>query len=91
MGDKDAGGIVKALAPALTNVVCTEIPTERLQGAGRPGTSAFEAAELASLFEAAGVAATVEVDPARAIDLATQRANEQDGVVLLAGSHYLLG
>ncbi|MDQ3729870.1 MAG: dihydrofolate synthase [Actinomycetota bacterium] len=90
MGDKDAAGIVKALAPALSSVVCTEIPLERLRGAGRPGTSTFEAVELASLFEVTGVAATVETDPDRAIALAKERAKEQGGVALIAGSHYLL-
>lgn len=90
MGDKDAVGIVEALAPALSSVVCTEIPPERLRGAGRPGTSPFAAVELVSLFEAAGVAAVVESDPVTAIALVSERAKDQGGVALIAGSHYLL-
>ena len=90
MGDKDASRIVDALAPALSAAVCTEIPAERLKGAGRPGTKAFGADELAGLFEAAGVSATVEPDPNLAIAGAKEQARERNGVALIAGSHYLL-
>ncbi len=90
MGDKDAAGIVEALAPALSAAFCTEIPPGRLEGAGRPGTTAFPAAELAALFEAAGVQAGVELDPDRAIARAKRDAREGSGVALIAGSHYLL-
>ena len=90
LGDKDAAGIAEALAPVLSEAVCTQIPPERLQGAGRPGTSSVEAWELARLLEAAGVKATVRADPAEAIDDAIGMARERSGVALLAGSHYLL-
>ena len=33
---KDAGGIVTALAPAVSHFVCTEIPPERIEGSGGP-------------------------------------------------------
>ena len=64
LADKDAGGIVAALAPALAAAVCTEIPVARLEGSGRPGTSAVPAAELVRLCEAASVPATAHAEPA---------------------------
>lgn len=90
LGDKDAAGIVRALAPALAMVVCTEIPAERLEGAGRPGTASTGAAELARLFEAAGVSATATIEPREAIGEALGLARTRGGVALIAGSHYLL-
>ncbi len=90
LGDKDASGIVRALAPVLVAAVCTEIPPERLEGAGRPGTSSVAAGELAGLFEAAGVPATIFAGPEEAIEEALALARERDGVALIAGSHYLL-
>ncbi len=90
LGDKDATGIVQALAPALAAAVCTEIPAQRLEGAGRPGTTSIAAAELARLCEAAGASASALSDPAEAIASATSSAKERGGVALIAGSHYLL-
>ena len=90
MADKDAAGIVEALAPAISAAVCTEIPPDRLEGAGRPGTAAFAASDLAGLFEAAGVPAAVDLDPDRAVASAKGQARERAGVALIAGSHYLL-
>lgn len=90
LADKDADGIVVALAPVLESAVCTEIPPARLQGVGRPGADAVPAAELARLCEAHGVAASVERDPARAVARAKAAAEERGGVALIAGSHYLL-
>ena len=90
LGDKDAQGIVRALCPAISAAVVTEIPTERLGGAGRPGTTSVPAATLARLCEQAGVPAEVAGPPADAVQLALERAREQKGVALVAGSHYLL-
>jgi len=92
LGDKDATGIIEALAPVLSAAVCTEIPPGRLEGAGRPGTSAVDAEELARLCEEAGVPASVCRDPAGAIVETLRLARDQPaGVALIAGSHYLLG
>ena len=90
LADKDAGGIVAALAPAVSTVVCTEIPVARLAGSGRPGISAVPAAELVLLCEAASVPATAHTDPAGAVALTRAMARERGGVALIAGSHYLL-
>jgi dihydrofolate synthase/folylpolyglutamate synthase len=91
LADKDAPGIVAALAPALSAAVCTEIPAARLAGSGRPGMGAVPAAELVRLCEAASVPATAHADPAGAVALARAMARDRDGVALIAGSHYLLG
>ena len=37
LADKDAAGVLAALAPRLEVAVCTELPAERLARAGRPG------------------------------------------------------
>ena len=91
LADKDVEGIVRALSPALSEVVATEIPAERLRGSGRPGMESVSAVELARLFEGAGLPASAEGDPDRAIRLAFSSAREAGGVALFAGSHYLLG
>ena len=57
LADKDAAGVIAALAPRLEAVVCTELPAERLARAGRPGARALEAARLGELARAAGLAA----------------------------------
>ena len=51
LADKDAAGVLAALAPRLEVAVCTELPAERLGRAGRPGARALEASRLAALAE----------------------------------------
>jgi dihydrofolate synthase / folylpolyglutamate synthase len=92
LADKDAAGILAALAPQLAAVVCTEIPTTRLEGAGRPGARSLEAETLAALARQAGVGdVEAEPDAAGAVERALELARERSGVALVAGSHYLLG
>ncbi len=90
LADKDAAGMVAALAPVLASVVCTEIPPERMAGVGRPGAAALPAPDLAALFAAHGVEATVQIDPGVAVHEARALAKAADSVALIAGSHYLL-
>jgi dihydrofolate synthase/folylpolyglutamate synthase len=87
---KDAGGIVTALAPAVSHFVCTEIPPERIEGSGRPGGRSRPALEIAALCEKAGVEAEAIPDPLAAWERARELARERGGVALAAGSHYLL-
>jgi dihydrofolate synthase/folylpolyglutamate synthase len=91
LDDKDAAGMLAPLAGALAGLVATEIPTERLQGAGRPGARSLPAARLAGEARAAGVG-IVEVveDPAEAVTRASSLAQGRGGVALVCGSHYLL-
>jgi dihydrofolate synthase / folylpolyglutamate synthase len=88
--DKDAAGIVEALAPACAYFVCTEVPPEQIEGSGRPGGRSKPAAELADLVHEAGVGAEAITKPTGAWARARALALERDGVALAAGSHYLL-
>ncbi len=91
LADKDARGLLGALAPALAGLIATEIPADQLATAGRPGARALPAAELAGLARAAGIASIeTEADPASAIERARAIAREKGGVALVTGSHYLL-
>ena len=91
LADKDAAGVVEALAPAIAGLVATEIPGERLASAGRPGAEAFAASALADAAREAGVGwVAEEADPAAALELASEEARRLGGVVLVTGSHYLL-
>jgi dihydrofolate synthase/folylpolyglutamate synthase len=91
LADKDVRGVVGALAPVLAGVVATEIPPERLAAAGRPGAKAFPTAELAEIARETGVGwVEAEPGPAAAIERAREVAHDQAGLVLVAGSHYLL-
>jgi dihydrofolate synthase / folylpolyglutamate synthase len=91
LADKDAGAMVGALAPALEQAVCTELPREALESHGRPGARSHAAAELAAACEAAGLAAQAEpgfeVALRRAAELA---AADPEGLLLIAGSHYAI-
>ena len=91
LGDKDAAGIVRELAPALAAAVVTEVPAVRLEGAGRPGTTSVGIIELGQLCEETGLATEGVLDPSEAIACTLARARETGGVALIAGSHYLLG
>ncbi|HEX8689841.1 MAG TPA: cyanophycin synthetase [Solirubrobacterales bacterium] len=44
--DKDVAGIAAALAPAISQVVCTEIPSARPGDAGRPGSRGLHSAPV---------------------------------------------
>jgi folylpolyglutamate synthase/dihydropteroate synthase len=91
LADKDAAGVLAALAPRLEVAVCTELPAERLARAGRPGAQALEASRLEELAVAAGLAVTEAVrEPKAAIGRARALARERGGIALVTGSHYLL-
>ena len=91
LADKDAAGVLAALAPRLAAAVCTELPGERLARAGRPGAAAMDASRLAALARDAGLTAVESVpEPAVAVERARELARGQGGVALVTGSHYLL-
>jgi dihydrofolate synthase / folylpolyglutamate synthase len=92
LADKDAVGIVRPLAPLLSACVCTELPQERFERAGRPGARALEAGRLADLAREAGVEQVEVVEaPELAATRALELAQQLRGVTLASGSHYLLG
>jgi dihydrofolate synthase/folylpolyglutamate synthase len=91
LADKDAAGILAALALRLDGLVATEVPADRLASAGRPGARALEADALAGAAREAGVGGVEAVaDPVAAVARARSRATELGGIVLVTGSHYLL-
>lgn len=78
--DKDYSQIVKALAPALTRVVCVTPDSHR----------ATSAQDMAALFAGCGVPAEPADGLLPAIDAAKAAAGE-NGIVLVCGSLYLVG
>ncbi len=90
LDDKDARGILAELAPVLACAVFTGIPPEHLAGSARPGARCHEPGSLLEIAASLGLRAEVREDPARAIGRAREAATEAGGVVLAAGSHYLL-
>jgi dihydrofolate synthase/folylpolyglutamate synthase len=89
LADKDAGAMVRALAPALDQAVCTELPAAALLGHGRPGAASRRATELVAACEQAGLPAEAEPSFEAALGRARQLAAEPpEGAVVLAGSHY---
>lgn len=91
LADKDATAMIAALAPVLDRAVCTELPSQALEGHGRPGARSRPAAELATVCEAAGLPAEAVAD----FDAALKRtqalaAEPPEGVLIVAGSHYAI-
>jgi dihydrofolate synthase/folylpolyglutamate synthase len=91
LADKDAAGIVGALAPRLAALVATEIPAVRLALGGRPGARSLPAVDLAKVATDAGIAEVATIaDPAEAIARAQTLARDRQATLLVCGSHYLL-
>jgi dihydrofolate synthase/folylpolyglutamate synthase len=92
LGDKDAGAMIRALAPVLSHVVCTELDAAALELRGLSGITSHSAAKLAEACRDAGLSAEQVPDFGAAVrrgrDLAAER---PDGVLLVTGSHYVLG
>jgi dihydrofolate synthase / folylpolyglutamate synthase len=91
LADKDAGAMIGALAPVLSHVVCTELDAAALESRGLPGISSHSAAKLAQACGEAGLSAEQVPDFGVAIRQGRELAAEQaDGILLVAGSHYAL-
>jgi dihydrofolate synthase/folylpolyglutamate synthase len=90
LADKDAAGVLAALAARIDLAVCTELPADRLERAGRPAARSLDAQGLAEAAAAAGVAAEVVPEPVAAIRRAVAEARARSGAALVSGSHYLL-
>ncbi len=91
LADKDAAGVVGALAPVVDGIVATEVPRDVLAQAGRPGARALAASELTRVARQAGLDQVEAVaDPSGAVSRARAVARERGGIVLVTGSHYLL-
>ncbi len=91
LGDKDAGGMVRALAPVLDRVVCTELDPASLAARGLPGVASQGVTSLTQVCEAAGLRAEPQPEFAAAVERARELALETpDGVLLITGSHHAL-
>jgi dihydrofolate synthase/folylpolyglutamate synthase len=98
LGDKDAEAMIQALAPALGQAVCTELPEAAVADGPKSGTGvrisarrpSFPASQLAAACEGAGVAAGVEADFGTAARRARALARESGCLLLVTGSHYVL-
>ncbi|HEY5976369.1 MAG TPA: cyanophycin synthetase [Solirubrobacterales bacterium] len=96
LADKDAEGIVAALAPAIKCIVATEIPADGPISPAAADNSAHRrgwgAGELAEICVRAGVGAEAVPELAAAVSRARELAREIDGgTLLVTGSHYVLG
>jgi len=90
LGDKDAEAMVRALAPVLERVVCTELDPVTLEARGLPGVVSHSAAKLAAACAAAGLPAEQVPDFAGAIERGRRLAVESRGMLVISGSHYAL-
>jgi len=91
LADKDAEGMIRALAPVLSHVVCTELDAAALASRGLAGVTSHSSAKLARACQEVGLGAEQVPDFGTAVRLARRRAAEQpDGVLLVTGSHYVL-
>jgi dihydrofolate synthase/folylpolyglutamate synthase len=84
--EKDVAAMARALAPTLSRVVCTEIPSRDFVG-----RSGMEAVELVRACTEVGISAEAEPDFARAMLRAQGLASDAGGILLITGSHYILG
>lgn len=91
LDDKDASGMIEALAGVCGYFICTEIAEEQMKGTGRPGAKCVPASDLADLCVAFGATAEAVSEPSQAISRAQELAKSKQGVAVVTGSHYLLG
>ncbi len=91
LADKDAGAMVRALAPTLDYAVCTELDPAALQARGLPGVRSHAAGKLATACAGAGIPAEQQPELAAALRRGRELAHKRaEGVLLITGSHYLL-
>ncbi len=98
LADKDARAMIGALAPTLTQAICTRAPRRPLRRRDDfPRHSGFlarrrvfEADDLARICAESGLAAEAAPDFATAVARGRELALEAEGVLLVTGSHYAL-
>jgi dihydrofolate synthase / folylpolyglutamate synthase len=91
LADKDAAAMIRALAPVLSHVVCTELDAAALESRGLPGITSHSAAKLAAACREAGLDAEQVPDFKAAVQRGRKLAAERPGgVLLVTGSHYVL-
>jgi dihydrofolate synthase/folylpolyglutamate synthase len=91
LADKDAGAMIRALAPALSHVVCSELDAVALESRGLPGIASHSADKLARACREAGLSAEQVPDFGAAVRRGRRLAAElPGGILLVTGSHYVL-
>jgi len=90
LGDKDAEAMVRALAPVVDRVLCTELDPAVLASRGLPGALTRPAGELATICAEAGLGAEAEPDFASAMQRGRRLAQDTGAILLVTGSHYAL-
>ncbi|HWA53095.1 MAG TPA: Mur ligase family protein [Solirubrobacterales bacterium] len=90
LADKDAGAMIRALAPALRCAICTELDQAVLEARGRAGVGSHSAAKLAAACAEAGIEAEQQPELPAALRRGRELAEERSGALLVTGSHYLL-
>lgn len=90
LAGKDAAGMLAELAGSIDWAVFTELPEDALAHGGRPGARSFPAAELKAAGDELGLLSETVSDPVNALSRAISQAEDLDGTVLVAGSHFLL-
>jgi dihydrofolate synthase/folylpolyglutamate synthase len=94
LAEKDAGAMIAALAPAVTHLVCTELPADGPKPSSMARISSrrrsLRGEELAGAARGAGVEVEAIEDFGNAVRRARDLARELDGVLLVTGSHYVL-
>jgi dihydrofolate synthase/folylpolyglutamate synthase len=91
LSDKDAGAMVRALAPVLSRAVCTELDPTALEARGLPGIASHSAAKLAAACGEAGLDAEQIPDFETALRKGRELARAlPGGMLLVTGSHYVL-
>jgi dihydrofolate synthase / folylpolyglutamate synthase len=91
LADKDAGAMIRALAPVLSHAVCTELDAAALELRGLPGIASHSATKLAEACREAGIGAEEVPDFGAAVRRGRQLAAERPGgILLVTGSHYVL-
>jgi dihydrofolate synthase/folylpolyglutamate synthase len=90
LADKDAAGILTELAPVLEHAVFTGLPPESLAGAGRPGARTHDPSRLDGVARSLGLESEVAADASAGLARVRNLAFGGDGVVLVAGSHFLV-
>jgi dihydrofolate synthase/folylpolyglutamate synthase len=94
LAEKDAEAMIAALAPAITHLICTELPADgperRHIGVFQAHRRSLGAEELAGAAEGTAVGIEAVGDFGAAVTRARDLARELGGVLLITGSHYVL-
>ena len=86
--DKDATGILEELGRGMASLVVT---APEAPAGSPPGRGPADPESLAEAALVLGIPVEISPEPARALELAREKARDVEGLVLLFGSHSLFG